>query len=168
MKKIEKGSGISFQLRTFRKIIKKLNAEKVVYAGSKYVCLPFAELNGYAIRDVKNQYFIPKTDLENGVKLVSKSIGMQYTKLNNKDELYNPDVLVLLGGLAMENSGGVSLEDVNELIKKLNPKHIIGLYFMSIFQKVGWDKKIDFDYIIDGQINPVDIYSKDEKYTDSI
>jgi hypothetical protein len=31
---------------------------------------------------------------------------------------------------------------------------------MSIFQKVGWDKKIDFDYIIDGQINPVDVYSK--------
>ncbi len=42
---------------------------------------------------------------------------MQYTKLNNKDKLYNPDVLVLLGGLAVENSGGVSLEDVNELIK---------------------------------------------------
>ena len=162
MKKIEKGSGISFQLRTFRKIIKELNANKVVFAGSKYVCLPFAELNGYAIRDIKNQYFIPETDVENGVKLVSKSIGIQYTELENKEEMYNPDVLVLLGGLAMENSG-VSLEDVNELIEKLNPKHIVGLYFMSIFQKVGWDKKIDFDYIIDGQINPVDVYSKHEK-----
>ncbi len=161
MKKIDKGSGISFQLRSFRKIIKDLNADKVVFAGSKYVCLPFAELNGYAIRDIKNQYFIPETDINSAVKLIPKTIGMQYDEINGDKikEVHNPDVLILLGGLAMKNSG-VSLEEVNELINRLNPKHIVGLYFMSIFQKVGWDKKIDFDYIIDGQINPVDIYSK--------
>ena len=159
MKKIDTGSGISFQLRSFRNIIKELNVNKVVFAGSKYVCLPFAELYGYAIRDIKNQYFIPETDIDNGVKLVSKSIGVQYVELEDKEELQNPDVLVLLGGLAMPNSN-VSLEDVHELIKKLSPKHIVGLSFMGIFKKVGWDEKIDFNYIIDGQINPVDVYSK--------
>ncbi|WP_292459692.1 DUF2124 family protein [Methanothermococcus sp.] len=159
MKHIERGSGVSFQLRTFRKIIKNLNAKKVVFVGSKYVCLPFAELNAYAIRDIKKQYFIPETDINSGVKLVQKSLGIQYEELENKDELYNPDVLVLLGGLAMENSG-VSLNDVFGLINELKPKYIVGLYFMSIFKKVGWDKKIDFEYIIDGQINPVDVYIK--------
>jgi len=157
MKKISEGSGIPFQLRSFRSVvkgIKEFDASSVVFAGSKYVCLPFAELHGYAIRDIKRQYFIPEVDVGSGVRLVRTSIGFQCAELDDKDELYHPDVLTLLGGLALPDSG-VSHEDVNELIRELKPKYVLGLSFMGVFEKAGWHEKVDFDSVIDGQMSSV-------------
>lgn len=158
MKKIDSGSGIPFQLRSFRSVIKGLNASSVVFAGSRYVCLPFAELHGYAIRDVKDQYFIPEADISNGVRLTKKSIGIQYDELDSLEQLYNPDVLVLLGGLAMPDSK-VSAEDVNRLIEELKPRYVLGLSFMDVFKKAGWYEKVGFDCVIDGEMSSA-VFSK--------
>ncbi len=159
MKKIDAGSGIPFQLRSFRAAIKGFDASSVVFAGSKYVCLPFAELHGYAIRDIKRQYFIPEVDIGSGVRLVETSIGLQCSELDDIDELYHPDVLALLGGLALPESS-VSYEDVNELIRELKPEYVLGLSFMGVFKKAGWDEKVDFDSLIDGQMSSV-VFSRE-------
>jgi hypothetical protein len=68
-------------------------------------------------------------------------------------------MLVLMGGLAMPHSK-VTTSDVNALIDKISPKKVVGICFSSVFQKQGWDKDIDFDLIIDSQLEPVTVYEK--------
>ncbi len=63
----------------------------------------------------------------------------------------NPDVVVVLGGLAMPKFG-CAPEEVDNMIQELSgeqkPK-IIGVCFMNIFKDAGWEEKLDFDVIID-------------------
>jgi hypothetical protein len=70
-------------------------------------------------------------------------------------------VVALLGGLSMPQYE-VTLEDVQEMLGEiLEPNgKIIGLCYMGMFQKAGWDEQIDFDCIINGVLNG-EIYKKD-------
>ncbi|AIJ05511.1 hypothetical protein JH146_0662 [Methanocaldococcus bathoardescens] len=142
-------------LREFRNFIESNDIESVAFVGSIGVCQPFAELFGYAIRN-KESYFIPNGDLSNVKKLVIKDIGMQMEDFESLDKV---DAVVLFGGLAMPKYG-VEVDKIKEIIKKLSPKKVIGICFMSIFKKAGWDKEIDFDYLIDGFIK-ISLYCKD-------
>ncbi len=155
LKLLKEENGLSPMLREFRKLINENNIKNVAFVGSVGVCQPFAELFGYAIRD-KESYFIPDGDLNNVKKLVIKDIGMQMEDFKNLDRV---DAVVLFGGLAMPKYG-VDVNKIKELINKLSPKKVIGICFMSIFQKSGWDKEINFDYLIDGFIK-INIYSKE-------
>lgn len=142
-------------LREFRNIIGNHDIKSVAFVGSVGVCQPFAELFGYAVRDKEN-YFIPDGNLNNVKKLVIKDVGMQMEDFGNLDKV---DAVVLFGGLAMPKYG-VEVEKIKDLINKLSPKKVIGICFMSIFQKAGWDKEIDFDYLMDGLIK-INLYAKD-------
>ncbi|HII59938.1 TPA: DUF2124 family protein [Methanocaldococcus jannaschii] len=155
LKLLKEENGLSPMLREFRTLVRDSNIEKVAFVGSVGVCQPFAELFGYAIRD-KECYFIPDGDLNKVKKLVIKDIGMQMEDFENLNKV---DAIVLFGGLAMPKYG-VEVDKIKELINKLSPKKVIGVCFMSIFQKAGWDKEIDFDYLMDGFIK-VSIYCKD-------
>ena len=154
LKLLKEENGLSPMLREFRALIDK-DIESVAFIGSVGVCQPFAELFGYAIRD-KNCYFIPDGDLDNVKKLIIKDIGMQMEDFESLDKV---DTVVLFGGLAMPKYG-VEIDKIKELIKKLSPKKVIGICFMSIFQKAEWDKEIDFDYLIDGFIK-INVYGKE-------
>jgi len=158
VKKIAEDKGISSQLRHFKTVVSEYGSESILYTGSKGVCLPFALLNAYAIRNVEEQYFSPDAKLDEISKLNLGNLGYTYSNLENKTE-FNPDMLVLMGGLAMPHSK-VTISDVNELIDKINPKKVVGICFSSIFQKKEWDKNIDFDIIIDSQLEPVTVYGK--------
>jgi hypothetical protein len=70
-------------------------------------------------------------------------------------------VVALLGGLSMPQYQ-VDLADVQDMVKKiLKPDgKVIGLCYMGMFEKAGWDEKIDFDCIINGVLNG-EIYKKD-------
>ncbi|XRP97762.1 DUF2124 family protein [Methanocaldococcus sp. 16A] len=142
-------------LREFKNFIENNNIESVAFVGSIGVCQPFAELFGYAIRN-KESYFIPNGDLNNVKKLVIKDVGMQ---MENFESLDKVDAVVLFGGLAMPKYN-VEIDKIKELIKRLSPKKVIGICFMSIFKKAGWDKEINFDYLIDGHIK-ISIYGKE-------
>ena len=154
LKLLKEENGLSPMLREFRALIDN-DMESVAFVGSVGVCQPFAELFGYAIRD-KNCYFIPDGDLDNVKKLIIKDIGMQMEDFEGLDKV---DVVVLFGGLAMPKYG-VEIDKIKDLIKKLSPKKVIGICFMSIFQKAGWDKEIDFNYLIDGFIK-INVYGKE-------
>jgi len=158
MKKVAEDKGISFQLKQFKSAVSEFSSENILYTGSKGVCLPFALLNAYAVRNVQNQYFCPDAKFDEVLKLNLDSFGYNYTNVNTTSDI-NPDLLVIFGGLAMTHSK-VTSSDVNSLITSLNPKKVVGICFSSVFQKKGWDKEIDFDVLIDSQLEPVEIYEK--------
>nr|WP_220125987.1 DUF2124 domain-containing protein [Methanococcus maripaludis] len=158
VKKIAEDKGISSQLRHFKAAVSEYGSKSILYSGSKGVCLPFALLNAYAVRTIEEQYFSPDAKLDEISKLNLGSLGYNYSNLDNNTEI-NPEMLVLMGGLAMPHSK-VTTSDVNALIDKISPKKVVGICFSSVFQKQGWDKDIDFDLIIDSQLEPVTVYEK--------
>lgn len=158
VKKIAEDKGISSQLRHFKAAVSEYGSKSILYSGSKGVCLPFALLNAYAVRTIEEQYFTPDAKLDEISKLNLGSLGYNYSNLDNNTEI-NPEMLVLMGGLAMPHSK-VTTSDVNALIDKISPKKVVGICFSSVFQKQGWDKDIDFDLIIDSQLEPVTVYEK--------
>jgi hypothetical protein len=149
LKKIKKFKGIKGNLTAFRKEVS--DARKVTFVGTPGVCTPFAELFSYAIRD-KESVFIPNTSVEMAKKIELTKYGMQLSK----DAEPNSDVVVLLGGLSMSNSQ-VKEEDVKDLVKKILNKNgkLIGICYMDMFHKSGWDEKIAFDCIINANIEGV-------------
>ncbi|EHP83389.1 DUF2124 domain-containing protein [Methanotorris formicicus] len=155
MKKIIESKGLTPMLREFRDIIKNNNCKKVVFVGSRGVCLPFVELCAYTVRDLEELYFIPDVDLENAKKLILKDVGMQCGETARFDDV---DAVVLFGGLAMPKIG-VDVEEVKDLLDRLNPKLVVGVCFMSVFQKSGWIEEIEFDYLIDGSIK-VEVFKR--------
>lgn len=158
VKKIAEDKGISSQLRHFKAAVSEYGSKSILYSGSKGVCLPFALLNAYAVRTIEEQYFSPDAKLDEISKLNMGSLGYNYSNLDDNTEI-NPEMLVLMGGLAMPHSK-VTTSDVNALIDKISPKKVVGICFSSVFQKQGWDKDIDFDLIIDSQLEPVTVYEK--------
>ncbi len=146
MEKVSTFKGISGQLGAFKKEV--ASAENVVFAGVPGVCTPFAQLLAYAIRDKRN-FFIPNTEIENARKMKLTDYGMELGSLSK----FEADVLVILGGLAMPRIGS-EISAVQELIKKSVNKEcsIIGVCFMDIFRKSSWDRKIQFDSIINVDI----------------
>lgn len=147
MKKIHEFKGISGNLSVFRDEVK--DAKKVTFVGTPGVCTPFAELFAYAIRD-KESVFIPNVDIGAAKKIELTSHGMQLSQ--NAEP--KADAVVLLGGLSMPKSG-VTAEEAVDLVDKVLKENgkLIGLCFMDMFRKAGWDKKIDFDCMIDASIS---------------
>ncbi|ACX73368.1 conserved hypothetical protein [Methanocaldococcus vulcanius M7] len=156
LKLLKEEEGLSPMLREFRSIVDKESINSVVFIGSVGVCQPFAELFYYAIRD-KDGYFIPNGDLSKVKKLIVDDSGVSMKKI---EEIQNTDAVVLFGGLAMPRYG-VDVEKIKNVLNLLSPKCVIGICFMSIFQKSKWDKKINFNYLIDGHIK-VKVYAKEK------
>ncbi|MGZ7136147.1 MAG: DUF2124 family protein [Methanobacterium sp.] len=129
---------------------------KIVFAGSIAVCTPFIELLSYSVRDKDyNLIYIPKSEKDNA-KAIKMRPGIGFSVMDEKADPQNPDAIVVMGGLAMPKFG-CAPEDVLKLIKDLSeekPK-IIGVCFMNIFEKTGWDKKIPFDIVLDTTLETV-------------
>jgi len=146
MKKVGEFKGISGNLSAFRDEVK--DAGKITFVGTPGVCTPFAQLFSYVIRD-KESVFVPNTEIEKAKKMILTSYGMELTE--NADP--EADVVVLLGGLSMLKSN-VKVEDVKKIVDKILKKNgkLVGLCYMDMFHKAGWDEIIDFDCIINGTI----------------
>ncbi len=147
MKPIETSDGIGGMLTAFRKLAR--GRKKITFIGCPGWCNPFAELLGYVLRDAgKEMVFIPNLckDMAAGVKMTD--YGMQ---LGDKADP-SADTVVLLGGLAMPRMG-IDVNGLKELIDDITAGHpesqIVGVCIGGVFQKAGWDKLIDFDYLLD-------------------
>jgi hypothetical protein len=68
----------------------------------------------------------------------------------------NPAVIVLMGGLAMPNSGVTAVQVKAVVGKYMVP--FVGVCFMKMFEKMGWLNEFDFDLLIDANIAPVDVW----------
>ncbi len=158
MKPIEKASGIGGMLTTFRKLARR--REKITFIGCPGWCNPFAELLGFVLRDAgKEMVFIPNLQKELAARVVMTDYGMQLGEKSNPSS----DTVVLLGGLAMPKME----VDVNQLMKMIDEitegypdRKIFGVCIGGVFEKAGWNKLIDFDYLIDGDMD-VTLYGFD-------
>ncbi len=149
MKQIEKSTALGGILNTFRKLVK--DSKKITFVGSAGFCLPFAELLAYVIaREKKDIAFVPNLEYEKAKKIVFTPYGMQLS-----EDCVDPkaDTVVVLGGLAIPNIG-VNVDDMRKLADRITDgKGLkIGVCFMSIFERSGWLEKMDFDYVINSNI----------------
>ncbi len=155
---MEKKSGIIGFTGTFRELIGDAKeGSKVVFTGSVAVCTPFIELLAYTVRDKGfDMLYVPVADA-NEARKIKEIAKIGYSVVDEKGDPQNPDVIVVLGGLAMPKFG-CAPEAVNQMIETLSgeqkPK-IIGVCFMNIFERAGWDKKINFDTVIDTTLESV-------------
>jgi hypothetical protein len=148
MKLIETNPALGGILNPFRRLVK--DSKKITFVGSAGFCLPFAELLSYVIaKEKKDIAFVPNLDYEKAKKMVFTPYGIQLSE--NADP--RADTVVLLGGLALPNSG-VNVDDMISLIDRITDgKGLkIGVCFMKIFERSGWLEKIDFDYVINSNI----------------
>ncbi len=155
---MEKKSGIIGFTGAFRDSLQEIaNGSKIVFTGSVAVCTPFIELLSYTIRD-KNfeMIYVPVADLKEAREItLQKNIG--YSVMDIPADPKNPEVVVLMGGLAMPKFG-CSPEDVSSMIREISsdqePK-IVGVCFMNIFEKAGWTQQISFDVLIDTKMETI-------------
>jgi hypothetical protein len=148
---MDKKTGIVGLTGSFREAVADLpESSKVVFTGSAAVCTPFIELLSYSIRDKGfEMVFIPNADASKARKIKKQeNIGMSV--VDEAADPRNPDVVVVMGGLAMPKFG-CPAEDVTAMIKEIAEEYpmIIGVCFMGIFRRSGWDEKIPFNTIID-------------------
>jgi hypothetical protein len=149
---MEKKSGIIGFTGAFRDSVKEIDdGSKIVFTGSIAVCTPFIELLSYTIRDKNfDMVYVPVADLKKAKKInMQENIG--FSVLDFPADPKEPDVVVVMGGLAMPKFG-CSPEDVLKMINEISVDHkpkIIGVCFMNIFERTGWTKKISYDVLID-------------------
>jgi len=149
-------------LRPFKEYLQTLglkSGDQIVYYGCVGTCTPFVELLAIAIRGLHtDQVFIPVLDETKAKKIVHiDDVGMQ---VSGGPARLNPKVLVFMGGLAMPNMP-VSKEDVKQVVQRYPNVKVIGVCFMSMFEKAGWLDEVSFDMIIDAIIDPVTVTWKD-------
>ncbi|MDD1696432.1 MAG: DUF2124 domain-containing protein [Methanoregula sp.] len=149
-------------LRPFKEYLQTLgikSGDQIVYYGCVGTCTPFVELLAIAIRGIHpEQVFVPLLDETKAKKIVNiDDIGMQ---VSGGPALLNPKVLVIMGGLAMPNMP-VARQDVKHLIHRYPGTKVIGVCFMSMFEKAGWLEEISFDLMIDATIDPVTVTWKE-------
>ena len=145
-------------LRPFKEYCQNIgmkDGDQIVYYGCVGTCTPFVELLAVAIRGLKpEQVFVPLLDETKAKKIVNvDDVGMQ---VSGGPARLSPRVLVIMGGLAMPNVP-VTKEQVDALIKKHGSVKVIGVCFMSMFEKAGWLDAVSFDMMIDATIDPVTV-----------
>jgi len=145
-------------LRPFKAYVQEAGlseGDQIVYYGCPGTCTPFIELLGFVIRDIPvEQVFVPLLDETKARKIKQvPDVGMQ---VSNEAVVPDPDMVVLMGGLSMPNVP-VTAEEAADLIRKYDPG-LAGVSFMKMFEKAGWLDVLDFDLLIDANIDPVDVW----------
>ena len=148
-------------LRPFKEYLQSLklaDGDQIVYYGCVGTCTPFVELLAMTMRGLRlEQVFVPLLDESKAKKLVEiPDVGMQ---VSGGPARLHPRVIVIMGGLAMPNMP-LAKEDVKALIQRHGPVTVVGVCFMSMFEKAGWLDIISFDMMIDATIDPVTVTNK--------
>ncbi len=153
MKQIEKSEGIGGMLTAFRKLMR--GRKKITFIGCPGWCNPFAELLGHVMRDSgREMVFIPNLRKDIAARITMTEYGMQIGEKADP----SADTVVLLGGLAMPKME-VDINCLISLIDDITTGHedrkVYGVCVGSIFQKAGWDELIDFDYLVDADMQVI-------------
>lgn len=141
MEKIQEVKGLGGMLNGFRDLVK--DDQKIIFVGSPGFCTPFALFLGYPVRE-KEMAFIPSLEKEKMRKIVSTECGLELADPCS----FEADTVVILGGMAMPKIG-VKAEEMADFLSRMKYKRLIGVGFMSIFQKSGWSEALKFDSILD-------------------
>ncbi len=149
-------------LRPFKEYLLSLKlaeGDQIVYYGCVGTCTPFVELLAMTMRGLRlEQVFIPLIDESKAKKIIEiPDIGMQ---VSGGPAQLHPRVIVIMGGLAMPNMP-LTKGDIQTIIQRYGPVKVVGVCFMSMFEKAGWLDTISFDLMIDATIDPVTVTKKE-------
>jgi hypothetical protein len=153
--------GVPGILRPYKEYIQGIGLkadDQVIYYGCVGTCTPFVELLAIAVRGLHiQQVFVPLLDEPKAKYLQDvANVGMQAAAPPAR---LNPKVLVIMGGLAMPNVP-ITKEQIRALVAQYPGVKVVGVCFMSMFEKAGWLDTVSFDLMIDATIDPVTITKK--------
>lgn len=140
MEKIQDVKGLGGMLNGFRDLVK--DDKKIVFVGSPGFCTPFALFLGYPVRE-KELVFLPGLDMKKARSITATEYGMELGGAAS----VQADAVVILGGMAMPKIG-VKPEEMREFLSKMKYKKLIGVCFMSIFEKAGWCQALPFQSVM--------------------
>jgi hypothetical protein len=140
MEKIQDVKGLGGMLNGFRDLVK--DDKRILFVGSPGFCTPFALFLGYPVRE-KELAFVPGLEEKKARRIVATEYGMELGEIANADA----DVVVVLGGMAMPKIG-VKSSQMKDFLSRLKYKKLVGVCFMSIFEKAGWCQALPFDYVM--------------------
>ena len=140
MEKIQDVKGLGGMLNGFRDLVK--DDKRIVFVGSPGFCTPFALFLGYPVRE-KELVFLPGLDMKKARSITATEYGMELGGAASTQA----DVVVILGGMAMPKIG-VKPEEMKEFLSKMKYKKLIGVCFMSIFEKAGWCQALPFQSVM--------------------
>ncbi len=154
---MESWKGISGLVRAFRGALEQVpDGGKVVFAGSVGVCSPFVSLLAYAIRDRGMELvYLPDGDVDAAMPVISLEGSGMFPVPGEADPI-RPDVLVVMGGLAMEKFG-IPIDRAITMVEEIGQDRtlIVGVGFMDIFQRSGWVDRLGFDVLLDSVLDTV-------------
>jgi len=140
MEKIQDVKGLGGMLNGFRDLVK--DDKRIVFVGSPGFCTPFALFLGYPVRE-KELVFLPGLDMKKARSITATEYGMELGGAAS----VQADAVVILGGMAMPKIG-VKPEEMREFLSKMKYKKLIGVCFMSIFEKAGWCQALPFQSVM--------------------
>ena len=151
---MESADGISGLTKLFRGSLADIpDGSSVVFIGSEAVCSPFAQLMAYSVRDRDMSFGFGARAIWDKCRKMSWVEGAGFQIGNESFDPSKANVVVVLGGLAMPKFG-CSVRDVNSFISMIaNHPKIVGLGFMDIFRRSGWDKEVHFDVSINATMS---------------
>jgi hypothetical protein len=159
--------GVPGILRPFRQYLeanKFGKGDQIVYYGVPGTCTPFIELLAFAVRGLGlEQVYVPYFKEGQAKKIVFvEGVGMQ---VSSDHMVLIPGVQVIMGGLAMPNVP-VTVGDAKRMLARHKDSSVIGICFMSMFEKAKWLDEISFDLMIDATIDPVKVLEKAPKLSE--
>jgi len=140
MEKIQELKGLGGMLNGFRDLVAE--DKKITFVGSPGFCTPFALFLGYPVRE-KELAFVPGLTLDKARRITATEYGMELGGPASADA----DVVVVLGGMAMPKIG-VTAGEMKAALSKIKYKRLMGVCFMSIFEKAGWCEALPFDMVM--------------------
>ncbi len=140
MDKIQDVKGLGGMLNGFRELVKE--DKKILFIGSAGFCTPFALFLSYPVRE-KEMAFLPGLHMDKARRIKATDYGMELADATDAQA----DVVVILGGMAMPKIG-VKPDEMKEFLGKIRYKKLIGVCFMSIFEKAGWCSVLPFDFVM--------------------
>jgi len=132
--------GLGGMLNGFRDLVE--GDKKITFIGSPGFCTPFALFLGYPVRE-KELVFVPGLAKEKARRIVTTEYGLELGDTADADA----DVVVILGGMAMPKIG-VSIQEMKDFLSKMRYKKLMGVCFMSIFEKAGWCTALPYDFVM--------------------
>jgi hypothetical protein len=159
--------GVPGILRPFKEYLetnKFGKGDQVVYYGVPGTCTPFIELLAFAVRGLGlEQVYVPYFKEELAKKIVFvEGVGMQVSR---DHMVLIPGVQVIMGGLAMPNVP-VTVGDAKRMLARHKDSAVIGVCFMSMFEKANWMDEISFYILIDATIDPVRVSEQTRKLSE--
>jgi len=127
---------------------------KLLFVGSPFTCLPFAEFLSHAIRDLPFKvYFSPDADASRIATIVLRE-GYGYNLGEAKKE-GDFDIVVLLGGLAMPKSQVGPKEVRKRLLEVSALDFMVAFCFQGVMYKPEWLNEFKFRYFINADLSRV-------------